>query len=65
MTVVQVLVVPEVVIVEIQVVLLVVGIATHMLCLHSQAKGYRPLQSESFMQPTGMTVVVSVVCVAW
>jgi hypothetical protein len=67
-TVVQVDVLPFEVTVEMQVVLVVVGIATQMLCLHSQAYGYRPLQSELTLQPTmmgGGMIVVVVIVVPW
>jgi hypothetical protein len=52
-TVVHVDVCPLVVIVVIQVDEVVVHLAAQMLCLHSQGHGYRPLQSESTMHPTG------------
>jgi hypothetical protein len=65
MTVVQVDVLPFEVTVVMQVEVEVVGAATQMLCLQTQAHGYRPLQSESTMQPSmgggGTVVVVKVV----
>jgi hypothetical protein len=51
-TVVHTEVVPLVVIVVIQVVVLVIGLATHRLCLHSHSNGYLPLQSASVVHPT-------------